>query len=442
MRLAPVAGLGLAALVMALAACDSGSNGLQTAPIASTLAQEPRGDQSASAVPRRLPGTSQLTAQLLHSFRHNGDGFFPAATLLNVDGTLYGTTTYGGAYGVGAVFTITRPRQEKVIYSFNGMSDGAYPSGPLVNVNGTLYGETSEGGAYGFGTIFTIAPSGSESVLYSFTGGSNGFGPLNGLTDVNGTLYGTTSSGGIENMGTIFGVTGSGQFTLLHTFTGGGSDGNSPTGILLNVNGTLYGTTYWGGGSGCGTSGTGPGCGTVYSVATSGLETVLHSFSGQPDGRNPDGGLISANGLMYGTTVEGGSGCCGTVFSMDTAGQESVLYSFGLSPDGQGPVGNLVYVNGTLYGVTSTGGAYQCAPISGCGTVFATSTSGSESVIYSFTGRKSPSQPNGGATPRAGLIFANGALYGTTYYGGSYPGCGPIKLYFSLGCGTVFRIAP
>src|ERR1700722_6990074 len=88
MRLAPVAGLGLAALVMALAACDSGSNGLQTAPIASTLAQEPRGDQSASAVPRRLPGTSQLTAQLLHSFRHNGDGFFPAATLLKVDGTL------------------------------------------------------------------------------------------------------------------------------------------------------------------------------------------------------------------------------------------------------------------------------------------------------------------------------------------------------------------
>ncbi|MGB8910019.1 MAG: hypothetical protein WCC84_14835 [Candidatus Cybelea sp.] len=42
----------------------------------------------------------------MHSFRCPGDGDFPTASLIDVKGTLYGTTSMGGAYGGGTVFTL------------------------------------------------------------------------------------------------------------------------------------------------------------------------------------------------------------------------------------------------------------------------------------------------------------------------------------------------
>jgi uncharacterized repeat protein (TIGR03803 family) len=57
-------------------------------------------------------------------------------------------------------------------------------------VNGTLYGTTNYGGKYGFGTVFSITTAGSEKVLHSFKGGADGSSPQSRLLDVNGTLYG------------------------------------------------------------------------------------------------------------------------------------------------------------------------------------------------------------------------------------------------------------
>ncbi|MGA8325772.1 MAG: hypothetical protein WB757_06785 [Candidatus Cybelea sp.] len=51
-------------------------------------------------------------------------------------------------------------------------------------------------GKRGDGTVFSVTPSGIEAVLYSFSGGSDGKNPESGLIDVNGTLYGTTPYGG------------------------------------------------------------------------------------------------------------------------------------------------------------------------------------------------------------------------------------------------------
>jgi uncharacterized repeat protein (TIGR03803 family) len=125
----------------------------------------------------------------------------------------------------GTVFALGPPPTpggawtETILHAFGGAvnDDGAHPASNLVlGPNGELYGTTQAGGmtAYcgssGCGTVFELLPPSSpggswtEVILHSFTGGSDGNSP-NGLTlGLNGTLYGTTATGGDSNLGTIF----------------------------------------------------------------------------------------------------------------------------------------------------------------------------------------------------------------------------------------------
>ena len=142
---------------------------------------------------------------MLYSFKGSGDGERPYAGLINVKGTLYGTTHLGGANGDGMVFSITPSGTETVIYSFKGSGDGEYPYAGLINVEGTLYGTTIEGGANGVGTVFSTTPSGTETVLHSFGGSGDGQYPYyGGLINAKGKLYGTTYYGGAHGDGTVF----------------------------------------------------------------------------------------------------------------------------------------------------------------------------------------------------------------------------------------------
>jgi uncharacterized repeat protein (TIGR03803 family) len=331
------------------------------------------------------------TVKVLHLFGQ--DGYAVLAGLIDVNGVLYGTTNLGGDMncgdGCGIVYSISKRGAEKTLYDFHGgNADGAYPWAGLVDVGGTLYGTTAQGGVggsgspgceNGCGTIYSITASGSEKVLYKFTG-SQGFYPTAGLIDVDGTLYGTTSLGGEKGTpecssgfgcGTVYSISTTGDLNVLHEFSGG-SDGADPAAGLVDVNGTLYGTTAEGGGSGCG----GSGCGTVYSVTPGGVENVLYRFSGGSDGSDPDAALVEVGGALYGTTAYGGgSGCggsgCGTVYSIGTTGAEMVLHSFGGSPDGARPVAALINVKGLLYGTTRYGGdGSGSACCVGHGTVF------------------------------------------------------------------------
>jgi len=306
---------------------------------------------------------------------------------------------------------------ENVLYSFCSQpdcTDGQWPDAGLIDAQGTLYGTTVFGGASGSGSVFAVnADTGSETVLYSFTGGTDGALPEASLIDVKGTLYGTTSQGGQSGEGTVFSVDpNTGVETVLHSF-GGGSDGAYVLAGVISVKGILYGTTF-DGGTGCGT-GSG-GCGIVFSVdPATGAETVLHTFGiSAYDGEWPDAGVIALKSKLYGTTREGGYYGDGTIFSLDLrTGDEKALYSFcpqSGCPDGAWPQAGLVEVNGVLYGTTVYGGGSGCrnGP-PGCGTVFAFDPdTNAENVLYAF----------GAATAHPGaMIGMKGTLYGTTSTG-------------------------
>ena len=214
-------------------------------------------------------------------------------------------------------------------------------------------------------------------------------------------------------------------YIVLHTFVGSPADGAVPyAGLTPDGAGNLYGTTFYGGAHNDG---------VVFKLSPTGTETILHSFTGYPnDGGVPWAGLIrDAAGNLYGTTRQGGARCgtfgCGTVFKLSPTGTEKVLYSFSGGRDGGNPVAGLVRdTAGNLYGATNGGGATStCNAPYGCGVVFKLSPTGAETVLHRFNGAD-------GASPYAGFLVLDtaGNLYGTTNAGGAH------------NQGVVFKLSP
>ncbi len=379
----------------------------------------PLSPSAAGLTATRTPGSVKY--KTLYSFSGKGrNGASLYAPLIAVNGVLYGTASHGGTESDGTVFAITTSGKETTLHSFEGY-DGVGPLAGLVDMKGTFYGTTIGGGDRGScgsssycGTVFSMTPSGKETVLHNFSAGADGAEPDADLIGVKSTLYSTTLLGGATDGGTVFAITTSGKERVLHSF-GGKGDGVLPRAGLTDLNGTLYGTTENGGNGACGSTS----CGTVFSITTSGKETVLHNFSGGTDGAAPLDDLVDVNGTLYGTTEGGGTSNAGTVFSIKPSGKEAVLYSFkGGKTDGAHPWAGLTNVNGTLYGTTVNGGA------TADGTVFSITLSGKEAVLHSFA------RYEDGQYPYADLLDDNGTLYGTTPYGGVY------------GYGTVFSLKP
>jgi len=105
----------------------------------------------------------------LYSFEGGANSAHPASALVEMDGTLYGTTPRGGSADNGTVFAVSQSGTERVLHRFEDGSDGAHPAAALIDVHGVLYGTTGAGGAeLGYGTIFAISKSGSERVLHGF----------------------------------------------------------------------------------------------------------------------------------------------------------------------------------------------------------------------------------------------------------------------------------
>jgi uncharacterized repeat protein (TIGR03803 family) len=308
---------------------------------------------------------------VVHNFPSNGgEAALPTNLAMDGQGNMYGTTYGGGKYSQGSVFEVNSSGRFSAVYSFPGGGSGKEPqSGLLVNAAGNIYGTTEQGGnvsscdSAGCGVVFEIDTHHQESELYVFTGtDGDGYWPTADslVQDAHGNLYGTTFEGGAFGYGTVFKLEPSGKETVLHSFSETQGDGAHPySGVVLDANGNLYGTTTWGGTYGYG---------MVYKLTPTGKETVLHSFAGEPDdGSDPQGALVlDPQGTLFGTTGGGGSFSAGTVFQLSVKGDEAVLYNFGSNAaDGVFPVAGLLRdAQGDLYGTTVNGGA------DGFGTVF------------------------------------------------------------------------
>jgi uncharacterized repeat protein (TIGR03803 family) len=331
------------------------------------------------------------------------DGQVPVGVLLGLDGELFGTTYQGGdrnchpRTGCGTVFKLSASGVEKVLHNFGnpsrGKEYGVYPWAGLVDLNGSLYGTTQEGGKYNDGTVYYLT-AGKFYRLFSFNGQDGNY-PRAGLTIVNGVLYGTTYLGGKNGYGTVFSITTAGVETVLHSF--GAGEGHFPLGVLIPVGSKLYGTTLAGGASNQG---------TVFEIGATGKERVVYSFKGTPDGAQPYAGLTDVNGTLYGTTFKGGTNNFGTVYTITRTGTENVIHSFVSGSDGARPYAGVTELNGQLYGVTSHGGtATVCA--GGCGTVYSMTPSGAETVLYTFTGTTDGASPYASLADINGALYGS-----------------------------------
>jgi uncharacterized repeat protein (TIGR03803 family) len=258
------------------------------------------------------------------------------------------------------------------------------------------------------------------------------------------------------------------MFSVIHNFTGGGDGGDPETGLTMDRAGNLYGTTT-GGGYTQGICSPG-GCGTVFKLARRGsgwVLTPIYTFQGNSDGADPCSPVtIGANGTLYGTTYEGGGGACntggacgasvpgcGTVFNLTPPAQatgsalgnwnETALYRFMGGSDGAHPRGEIAVdhagnLDGTASGAGSFGG--DCGNL-GCGTVYQLTPSGSGwvlNVLHTFV-----SGSNDGSTPQGGVILdaaGSGSLYGTTTFGGSTVSCGEAFQLAQSGSGWTISI--
>ena len=321
--------------------------------------------------------SSRFGVDVPHSFGSGTDGAVPSAAVMQAtDGNFYGTTSSGGASGHGTVFKMTPGGAVSILHSFTGGADGSSPLAALIQAtNGTFYGTTSAGGAFGMGTVFTMTPAGAFATLYTFTGGADGANPVAAVLEANdGNFYGTTQLGGMANRGTLFEINAAGAFTTLYTFTGG-ADGAYPYAPLIQAtDGSLYGTNYGGTISTFGRA-------FKWALASSNL-SVVHTFaSGAVDGANPTSALLQAlDGNFYGTTLFGGASNNGTAFRMTPDGTVTLLHSFTGGIDGGSPYSPVIQTaDGSLYGTTKVSA-------SAYGTVYKLSLPGALTVVHTFTG--------------------------------------------------------
>jgi len=397
-----------------------------------------------------VPVAQAQTFQVLYNFTGKADGGNPAGGLvMDPLGNLYGMTnqygggncSFGGTVGCGTAFELARKGTELIfnlLYTFTGGNDGQSPTGRMVfGPDGSLYGTTVFGGGgnctfgQGCGTVFNLKPPATacksalcpwkETILYHFTGGNDGMWPqLGDLTfDQAGNIYGTVP----HNVYELVRSNGSYTFNLVFKFTNNDGGCCSFSNTLFDQAGNIYGTTYAGGN----------GYGVVFQLAPGGggwTYNQVHAFNFSTDGAEPQGNLIfGQQGNIYGTTPQGGAYDRGTVYEVTpSSGAFSVLHSFYGGAEEEGPTDAVVFdAQGNLYGTTYGGGSH------GWGNVFKlTPYNGGWTYqsIYDFTGGSD------GGTPTGRLILdADGNIYGTTFYGGSNRCAGP-------GCGVVFRLTP
>jgi uncharacterized repeat protein (TIGR03803 family) len=329
---------------------------------------------------------------------------------------LYANAQMGGADSVGAIISFNPANNhESVVYSFKSDTDAQFPVSNLVvcPLNGLLYGVSPSGGSQGYGTIYSFNPAtGTEQVLWSFGVGSDASQPDGSLVwdSTRSVFYGVSPLGGTNNTGGVYRFNPvTNQERLIWHF-------NNTTGPALSGSTLVYDPVndlYYGMGS----EGGNTDAGAIFSFnpAVDSAKKVF-SFHDGADGMDPEGSLTFYNGVLYGTTSEGGTDSVGVLFSYipgDTV--VSVLHVFGSTTnDGSEPDADLVADNqrGVLYGMTPSNGDY------GGGTIYSYNPSTQTyTQLYSFGVNVTD-----GIYPTGDLVLdpSNDLYYGLTDNGGTY----------------------
>ena len=294
-----------------------------------------------------------------------------------------------------------------LVGNFNGYN-GNVPNGLVLGPDGAIYGTTARGGASGGdverGVLFKFSPtpSGASNFgVYTFQR-SNWIQPAGNIViDSAGTIYGLSIEGGDYNYGTFYSIAADySKLSVLHSFNGfggasRGTEGGYPAyGLVRGNDGNFYGTTQGNFGE----------IGSVFKITPAGVLTTLHYFNGA-DGREPGFLSLGRDGYLYGTTKLGGSdnscsGGCGTVYKISTSGSFTLLHSFSSTSAGFGPTGGVVQGrDGNFYG-TNFNFFFKMTP---SGSVTTIGQAGQDTGI--------PTGPL--------LLGLDGNFYGYSAYGGS-----------------------
>jgi uncharacterized repeat protein (TIGR03803 family) len=315
------------------------------------------------------------------------------------------------ASAVGLQMTAADAARLTILHRFDGTDGIAPPVALTLGPDGRFYGTTIDGGQFARGTVFAIDPAnGNFETLHHFASDEGQYASGQLLLASDGYLYGTTMEGGDDNIncaggcGTVYRISASGDFTTSHFMTLG--QGSSPLGGLIEgADGLLYGTTYQGGANGCGAV-------YAFSPVDSSLN-VRHSFNCGAEGRFPMGRLVLAtNGFLYGTTSEGAAGEEGTVFRLKPNGSHfETLVQFADADAGCQPKAGLIQArNGDLYGEAEDCGSY------GAGALYAVTPKGAMRSIHHFS---QDGYGRDGIGPHSELLEGpDGKLYGTAMKGG------------------------
>ena len=326
-------------------------------------------------------GLNGANYQLLQShFGSNDSGHTMAPMIVGNDGNLYGTGQAGGSQDGGSVFKMTPAGAASLVFSYNVHVEYGHPTTALVQAtDGNFYIGTGS-------TLIRLTPSGQRTALKELDYWTEGYDPNSMIQASDGYLYGTTQFGGATGRGTIFRMSLSGQFSVIYTFPYLG--GRQPRSIIQASDGNFYGTTLYG----IGTPAGGYDAGTIYRMTPGGSVTILHALVPSSEGRNPWGKLIQASdGYIYGTTYSGGPSDCGSAWKMSPAdGSFTVLHTFTTSEPClikaglvQGADGN--FYGGGVGGSIGYGGVFKMTPSGAVTTVHAFNGADGSSVYTELT---------------------------------------------------------
>jgi uncharacterized repeat protein (TIGR03803 family) len=298
---------------------------------------------------------------------------------------------------------------------------------------GRLYGSLSTSARYGAGYVFSVDKDGANFTnLFNF--------PANYLlydagADVNRSaakpllpggsagIVGSTTSLATGNGATFRLNPDDSDFTTTYTFPGTDSDGtNVAAALTFGTNGFLYGTTRFGGAN----------AGVLFRMLPNGSSFEAMKFFDYADlsqGSDAFGGMIQgSDGRLYGTLSAGGSApagstAIGTVYGIneDGAGFQLLHTFLNTGADGRQPMAAPVEgPDGALYGTTYFGGGASA------GVIYRVGKDGNGyTIIHRFTNSVSGQNP-----PAQLLAGQDGRLYGVTESGGP------------AGGGVVFAISP